>query len=369
MREQVITQKVGNRSGMAEKRRTVGAQRPARRGRESSNASLAVRLRGLLGYVPLVIKLMIAIAIGALIFTGYRSAASASFFQLRKVELQGNSRASAEQVQSFIRREVGRTGVWKADLNDIAARLERLPWIRTAIVSRVLPDGIRVRLLEREPAAVVRTSGGRFYWIDVDAVLLGQMLPTDQMPVFFLRGLNEEESEVARKENVERVEGFLDMQREWNAAGLSERVSEVNLADMHDVRAQLTGNDSQIEVRLGASEFGKRLKQALDVLDEQRQTPRGPFISYVDLSQGKHAIVGFLSGAHAIKGVGDQAAGVPEVAASKETKERIATKSAAKKENSTDKAAQRDKKTKDRREQTHKQDNGSERPRRIRQVQ
>ena len=280
MREQVIAQKVGKRSGMAEKRRTVGAQRPARRGRENSNASLAVRVRGLGGYVPLVLKLIMAIVIGALIFTGYRSAASASFFQLRKVELQGNSRASAEQVQSLIRREVGRTGVWKADLNDIAAKLEHLPWIRTAIVSRVLPDGIRVRLLEREPAAVVRTSAGRFYWVDVDAVLLGQMQPTDQMPVFFLRGLNEEESEAARKENVERVEKFLDMQREWTAAGLSERVSEVNLSDTHDVRAQLTGNDSQIEVRLGASEFGKRLKQGVDVLDEQRQTPRGPFISY-----------------------------------------------------------------------------------------
>ena len=366
MREQVIAQKVGNRSGMAEKRRTVGAQRPARRGRESSNSSLAVRLRGLLGYVPLVLKLMIAIAIGALIFTGYRSAASASFFQLRKVELQGNSRASAEQVQSLIRREVGRTGVWQADLNDIAARLERLPWIRAAIVSRVLPDGIRVRLLEREPAAVVRTSGGRFYWVDVDAVLLGQMLPTDQMPVFFLRGLNEEESEAARKENIERVERFLDMQEEWSAAGLSERVSEVNLADMRDVRAQLTGNDSQIEVRLGASEFGKRLKQALDVLDEQRQTPRGPFISYVDLSQGKHAIVGFLSGAHAIKGVGDQTAAVPEVEGTKETK---ATKPALKNENSTNESVQRDKKTKDRKQLTQKQDNGGERPRRIKQVQ
>jgi len=218
--------------------------------------------------------------------------------------------------------------------------------------------------VEREPAAVVRTSSGRFYWVDVDAVLLGQMLPTDQMPVFFLRGLNEEESEVARKENVERVERFLDMQREWSAAGFSERVSEVNMADLHDVRAQLTGSDSQIEVRLGASEFGKRLKQALDVLDEQRQTSRGPFISYVDLSQGKHAIVGFLSGAHAIKGIGEQTAGVPEVEGTKETK---ATKSALKNENSE--AVQRDKKTKDRRDQTQKQDNGGERPRRIKQVQ
>jgi len=74
----------------------------------------------------------------------------------------------------------------------------------------------------------------------------------------------------------------------------------VNLIDVRDVRAQLAGDDSQIEVRLGSQDLGKRLKQALEVLDEQRKTARGSFISYVDLTQGKRAIVGFVSGAHAV---------------------------------------------------------------------
>jgi hypothetical protein len=39
-----------------------------------------------------------------------------------------------------------------------------------------------------------------------------------------------------------------------------------------------------------------RLKRALEVLDEQRQTPRGALITYIDLTQGKRAIVGFGSG-------------------------------------------------------------------------
>jgi hypothetical protein len=80
--------------------------------------------------------------------------------------------------------------------------------------------------------------------------------------------------------------------------GLSERVSEVNLIDIRDVRAQLAGDDSQIEVRLGNSDLGQRLKKALAVLDSQRQTSRGPFISYIDMTQGKHAIVGLVSGSH-----------------------------------------------------------------------
>jgi len=301
LREQVIAQKVVNRSRTRGSGGTV--QRPVRRERSGAGETPGKRARAMLRYVPIVLRIGLAITVAWLIFTAYRAAASASFFQIRSVEVQGTSRASAEEVQTLVRREVGRTGVWGADLKDLCAKLRRLPWIRTAIVSRVLPDGIRVRIAERVPRAVVRGSSGRLRWVDDDAVLLGEMLPTDQIPAFFLRGLNEEESEGTRKENAERVRKFVELEREWDAAGLSERVSEVNLLDIRDVRAQLAGADSQIEVRLGSQDLGKRLKKALDVLDEQRKTPRGPFVSYIDLSQGKRAIVGFVSGNHAIGGV------------------------------------------------------------------
>jgi len=98
----------------------------------------------------------------------------------------------------------------------------------------VLPDGIRVRITEREPKAVVRNAAGRFIWVDDDAVYLGEMSSTDQMPAFFLRGWNEDNSTTAQSENRERVRKFLELQRDWSAQGVSERVSEVNLIDLRD---------------------------------------------------------------------------------------------------------------------------------------
>ena len=122
------------------------------------------------------------------------------------------------------------------------------------------------------------------------------MSPTDQMPAFFLRGWNEDDTAAAQAENRDRIVKFLELQRDWNAQRLAERVSEVNLLDLHDVRVQLAGDDSQIEVRLGAEDQSARLSKALTVLDAQRQTARGPLISYIDLSQGKRAIVGLVTG-------------------------------------------------------------------------
>jgi cell division protein FtsQ len=296
MRETIVAQKVGNRSGIGKGRSGVG-QRPAKRG---SNEPISVRIKSVLGYVPLALRIGVIAIIALIAFVGYRAAASASFFQIRTVETRGAARASVEDIKTVVRRDVSETGVWRADLEQLSTHLEKLSWVRTAVVTRVLPDGIRVRITEREPKAVVRTSAGRFIWVDDDAVYLGEMAPTDQMPVFFLRGWNEDDSTAAQTENRDRVGKFLELQRDWSAQGISERVSEVNLLDLRDVRVQLAGDDSQIEVRLGSQDQGTRLGKALTVLDAQRQTARGPLISYIDLTQGKRAIVGLVTGNHTV---------------------------------------------------------------------
>ena len=294
MKDQVIAQKVGNRTGIGKGKSSVG-QRPAKRDREPG-ASIAVRLRSLVGYVPLALRIGLVAILGLVALVGYRAAASADFFQVKKVETRGSMRASNDDIKATVLRDVRETGVWRADLEQVSKPLERLPWVRTAVVTRVLPDGIRVRITERQPQAVVRTSSGRFIWVDDDAVYLGEMASTDQMPAFFLRGWNEEDSAAAQTENRERIKRFLELQREWEAQSVSERISEVNLLDLRDVRVQLAGDDSQIEVRLGAQDHAARLNKALSVLDAQRQTTRGPLISYIDLSQGKRAIVGLVTG-------------------------------------------------------------------------
>ncbi len=296
MREQIVAQKVGNRSGIGKSRSGAG-QRPVKRG---ANESVGSRFKSLLGYVPLALRIGVFAIIGLIAFVGYRAAASASFFQVRTIETRGLSRASADEIKSVVRRDVSETGVWRADLPELSKHLERLPWVRTAVVTRVLPDGIRVRITEREPKAVVRTAAGRFMWVDDDAVYLGEMSSTDQMPAFFLRGWNEDESTAAQTENRDRVRKFLELQRDWSTQGTSERVSEVNLHDLRDVRVQLAGNDAQIEVRLGSQDQSTRLGKALTVLDAQRQTSRGPLISYIDLTQGKRAIVGLVTGSHTV---------------------------------------------------------------------
>ena len=293
MREQVITSP-GTRRAVTSSKGFV--QRPTRRESAARRTSGRNLFRTLLGYVPAIFKYVMAAAALIALVLGYRAAASASLFQVQSVDVSGASRVSTEEITTVTRRAVSHTGVWRADLAAISANLQRLPGVRRAIVTRVLPDGLRVRIIERVPVAVVRTSAGHFLWVDDEGMALGEMKATDHMPAFFIRGWNEEDGDEIRKENAERVQRYLELTRAWDLIGLSERVSEVSLIDIRDVRAQLAGDDSQIEVRLGAEDFGERLKAALGVLDAEKSSPRAALINYVDLTQGKRAVIGFSTG-------------------------------------------------------------------------
>ena len=290
MKEQVIASRAPRRGNPTGKGLP---QRPVRRDGRSEQARFSVR--SLYAYVPRALKVAL-ILLGIIgLAIGYRAASSAALFQARAVDVIGTSRTSAEEIESLVRRSVSRTGVWRADLSALSLELGRLPGVRRAVVTRVLPDRLRVRITERVPLAVVRTSSGNFLWVDDEGVALGEMKTSDQMPPFFIRGWNEDGTSEARLENSERVKKYSEALREWQAVGVVERVSEISLFDIHDVRAQLTGKDSDIEVRLGSRELGRRLKEALDVLDEYKQTPRGSSITYADY-QGDHVLLGFSSG-------------------------------------------------------------------------
>jgi cell division protein FtsQ len=288
LKEQVITPRMSARRAPAGKGRGgVIVQKPARRdrpatgggnGRARSNGAL----RKALVYLPLVGKIMLAALVGVLLFAGYRAAASAAFFQARAVDINQTTHASHDEIEAVVRREAERLGVWRVDLASLSAELEQLAWVRQAVVSRVLPDGLRVRVTERSPLAVVRTAKGSFIWVDDDAVTLGAMLATtDRQPTFFIRGWDESGKPEARAANRARIQKYLELTREWDAAGLSERISEVDLANVRDVSVQLTGDDAQVKVRLGNKDFGNRLRNALKALDENHNTPGAPSIALI----------------------------------------------------------------------------------------
>lgn len=285
-----------NASGVSRaQRQRVGktAQKPARRkhrpARSPAHAS-GDRARAALRYLPLAFKLSLAVALGLIVFVGYRKASSASFFDVKTVDVEGTRRVSEDEVREAVL-AMSKSGVWHADLDKIGDELREMPWVRDVVVARVLPAGLRVRVREREPRVVARTSQGRFVWLDEDGVILGAA--STDADDFFIRGIEEGRTQEAREHNRERVALALELKREWERNGLSNRVSEVNLEDLRDVRVQLAGADAGVEVRIGGGDYASLFDDAVRVLDRERDTPRGRNVSYIVMMPGKSPIFGY----------------------------------------------------------------------------
>ncbi len=291
LKEQVVTPRAGR--GGAAKGKSGGQQRPVRRQNRSSAAKSGAARVNWRALAPVFIKGVLAVLVGVVFFSVYRTTASSSFFAVRAVDVSGATRASKDDLASLARRAAAQSGVWDADLNALSAELERQPWIRSAVVSRVLPSGLRVRVSERVPRVVARAANGRLAWIDDDGVLVSQVSPDDELPAFFMRGWDATaETDAARADNRRRVTKFLELLRELESEGVARRVSELNLDDWRDVRAQLAGGDAEVEVRLGREDYTTRLRNALTTLDAQRSQPHGPYITHLDMTRGKSAVIG-----------------------------------------------------------------------------
>lgn len=297
MKELTVNNRVGG-SGVRDSANRTTAQRPVRReraGKNNAKPESRFTFKRIAPWLPLIGKVFVVVCIAVLLVVGYRMIAAASFFRAAEIDVTGAERVSADHLAATVKRKAATANVWQLDLDELSKELEKEPWVRSALVSRVLPSGLRVRITERVPVAVVRTGAGQLMWTDADAVLLARVAPTDELPPFFLRGFDETLTTAAQTENRRRINEAVKMTDEWRKAGIVDRISEVSVEDLRDVRAQLSGRDSAIEVRLGASNYGARLEKALRVLDEERDAPggrRGARVVRLDATTEKRVILG-----------------------------------------------------------------------------
>jgi cell division protein FtsQ len=118
----------------------------------------------------------ISLFVGALAGLGWSSyevvhyLRTAPRFEVQKLAVSGLKRVDENLVLAKAGFELG-TNVFAVDLDEIRQRVEELRWVRYAIVQRVLPDQILVKVIEREPIGVARIRG-EIYQFDVDAAIL-----------------------------------------------------------------------------------------------------------------------------------------------------------------------------------------------------
>lgn len=248
------------RPSATKKRRTSPATKKGSAARVSTRAIL-----------PFFLSMAILICLGALGFVGYRTVTASDFFDVRRVDIRGAERASRQEIQHIVKTQTERSGVWNADLLDIKAKVERLPFVKTVAVSRVLPNGIRVNITEKIPLAVVRFATGD-YLVDGEGTILAELKKAEEKLPFAMAGWDETKSEKAGKDNIERIKMYQKMLSEWKQFELASRVRMVNLADMREPRAVTEDSGATVSIAVGRENFGENLRRGISAIVGKGET-------------------------------------------------------------------------------------------------
>lgn len=207
-----------------------------------------------------------------------------------QVELRGNHIVSRESVLLTFARDRNRS-VLRIPLDARRAEIEKLDWVESASVERILPNRVRVELTERTPIAFFR-SGTELALIDAYGVILDRPDGEDlRFPI--VTGLSDT---MPREERAKRMQTYQDFLRNIDVvrSGSSECVSEVDLSNAKDLRVVMTGLASPTDVQavtihFGTGDFASKFRMLVENFT-QWQANAG-HVQSIDLQYARQVVV------------------------------------------------------------------------------
>ncbi len=210
------------------------------------------------------------------------------------IEVEGNSHVTRAQLLSIFGEDVERN-IFRVSLEQRQAELEQMPWVEHATVMRLLPNHLRVQIVERTPVAFVR-QGNHIGLVDANGVLLD--MPTDvqgdmhySFPVVTGLAASDPLSlRAARMKLYQRFTGDLDLSGER----ISQNLSEVDLSNPEDVRAIVADKNGEVLVHFGEDNFLDRYRKFEEHLPEWRT--QYPHLSSVDMRYERQVVLEMQKG-------------------------------------------------------------------------
>ena len=141
-------------------------------------------------------KLFLASVIGYLLFSGYNFLISTPRFQIQDVTFRGNHVINNSQILEWLGPVIGENLI-AIDLVGLSKRLSDHPWVKTASIQRIFPQGLEFELTERVPYARVKKD--QIYLMDNSGFILSPEKPGyEHLPLIILH--DNKEKDVSNEE-------------------------------------------------------------------------------------------------------------------------------------------------------------------------
>jgi len=222
------------------------------------------------------------------------------------IQASGLSEVSRAEMLPVFAEDVGRN-IFSLPLNKRRKQLEEIPWVERATVMRLLPDQIRVTIVERKPVAFAR-QGSEFGLVDANGVLLtmpAAMMAQHHYSFPVVSGIDANASLAARKA---RMDVYQRLLTELDAGGqhISAQISEIDLTDPSDARVLMPEQGGDVLAHFGQDQFLERYQRyKAHIVDWRRQYPK---LSGVDLRYEEQVVLQMTAGNNVAQATADEQA-------------------------------------------------------------
>jgi cell division protein FtsQ len=211
------------------------------------------------------------------------------------IQTAGLSEVTRADLLPVFGEDVGRN-IFFVPLNERRKQLEKIPWIEKATVMRVLPDQLRISVVERTPVAFLR-HGQQIGLVDANGVLLA-MEPSSMTKHHYsfpvVSGIDAAEPLASRRARM-AVYGRLIGELDSTGQHLSEQISEIDLTDPEDARVLMPEQGTDILAHFGDDQFLMRYQRYKAHIAEWRQ--QYPHLASVDLRYDQQVVLEMAPGA------------------------------------------------------------------------
>jgi len=225
--------------------------------------STSKRKRNFASFLPFLLLCLILFCLGFICVVVYKHVTESSFFKVDSIEIKGANQVSREDIERIVRIETAGKNVWNADINVIKEKIESIPLVKEAVVSKVLPNTIKVVVTERTPQLVAQVDSG-FFWIDDEAKILKRSKQGETN--WFLVGLDQGKNEKANKENQERAKMAIKIKEELEKIGANDKIKVLDLSNLSAPKLLVDDSNETVAIFLNKDDFAKSILKALEVL-------------------------------------------------------------------------------------------------------
>jgi len=202
----------------------------------------------------------------------------ASIFRIDRVVVQGNQRLASAEVRALVD-GIDEQSIFHVNLEEYRARLLDSPWVADAVLWRVFPSTVEVRVTERSPLAIARLNQ-QVYLVDATGTIIdaaGPQYREFDLPIvdgLLVDGAGGVHVDPRKIQLIERL--FADL---LARSDLFKRVSQVDVMDPRNAVVVLEGEPARLMI--GDRDFVTRLQRYIEEAPAVREHVRT--IDYYDL--------------------------------------------------------------------------------------